>query len=307
MSFGMVAYQNCSQKYQMTIGKTPPAANSATNPSAPGAPNSPAAPSAPAQPQPTPPAAPAPAGTAHIYGQVVKATTNTILSGVLVKIIDTSGVVVAQTSTDSNGNYNFLNVALGTYSMLFTLTGYSNYTVSSPGVVTSGQNYNVNAALSPNLASGQVRIVLTWTAQKTGAVRDLDSFLLEPGAATNNPVFWNHKTGSYANLDIDQTNWLGPETMTITNPAAGTFTYYVVNYSDPSTPSAMGNSNSVVTVYDSSGLLKQYNIPSYSGGLGIVYEVFKITNGVITDRTIYDSPLWHCVVVPATGGSGCSY
>jgi hypothetical protein len=285
----LMAYQNCAQNYTMSIVKTPPSSNVSIL---------------------TPPVPPAvqPVGQAAIYGQVVNAINNAAISGVLVNILNsTTGAVVAQGTTDTLGNYTISNIALGTYSAQFSIGGFSTYSISSPGAVVGGKSYNVNAALSPSMPTGQVRIVLSWTAQKTGAVRDVDSYLLEPGTAANAPVYWFSRNGAYSNLDVDQTQWVGPETVTITNLAAvGTFTYYIANWSDPSIAAALGNSNVVVTVYNSSGLIKQYHVPPYTGATGLVYELFTINNSVITDILAYDQPLYHCYLTdPVTGAGKC--
>lgn len=249
-----------------------------------------------------------PAGQVVIYGHVVNAINNTPISGAMVQVLNlTTGGVVTQCTTDNLGNYITPYILPGNYSIQFLNNGFATYNVPNPGVVLGGSSYNVNAALSPSVPPGQIRIVLSWTAQKAGAVRDVDSYLLEPGAAANKPVYWFNKNGAYSNLDVDQTQWIGPETVTITNPAAlGNFTYYIANWSDPANATALGNSNVIVTVYDSFGLLKQYSVPSYTGTMGLVYELFTINNSVITDVLAYDQPLYHCYLTdPATNAGKC--
>ena len=41
------------------------------------------------------------------------------------------------------------------------------------------------------------------------------------------------KPGTTSELDVDDTDWGGPETITLTNPAKGSYLYWVHDYSGP--------------------------------------------------------------------------
>jgi hypothetical protein len=113
-------------------------------------------------------------------------------------------------------------------------------------------------------------------------VKDVDSYLAIPGSA--NPVFYFDKVGNGANLDVDDTDWAGPETITITNQLSGTYTYYVVNFSHPFLLSGIGQSKVKVAVYKGSQMIQEHNIPL---GSGIIYKLFTINNGIITNENRY--------------------
>jgi hypothetical protein len=81
----------------------------------------------------------------HITGNVTDATAsgNPVLPGVTV----TCSCQVGATTTDSSGNYAFVNVAPGTYSLTFALSGYVTSTITSV-VVSSGSPTIENTAMT---------------------------------------------------------------------------------------------------------------------------------------------------------------
>lgn len=228
-----------------------------------------------------------------IHGFVGNALNGAAIAGVCVQLMNLiTGVVASAVETDSSGRYRMELVPEGNYSMVFGRAGFTDYTTLQPGVLGNGQLVRVDASLSPTLLSGQFRIVLTWTGEKPDAVRDVDSYLLIPGFPTT-PIFYSKKTFAEAgaNLDRDDTDWQGPETITIDRTYAGAYRYYIVNYNTPHSLFALGNSNAIVTVYGATGLLKQYRLNP--GGQGDVYEFFTIENGMIHDVERYNSSLPH--------------
>ena len=80
-----------------------------------------------------------------ITGNVTDATAsgNPPLSGVTV----TCSCQVATATTDGSGNYTFLNIAPGTYSLTFALSGYVTSTINNVSVI-SGSPTNENIALT---------------------------------------------------------------------------------------------------------------------------------------------------------------
>lgn len=169
--------------------------------------------------------------------------------------------------------------------MDFSNTGYITLT-SVAAQVTTHATTVLNESLSPALASGQIRIVLNWCDETPGAVRDIDSYLQVPGGG--DPVYFYNKTASGAQLDVDETDWKGPETITITSLGSGTYSYYVNNYSYRRNRLALGSSSVRVSVYKGTSLLRTYAVPS---GNGLTYEVFRIVNGTLTDVKAYNDSL----------------
>ena len=142
-------------------------------------------------------------------------------------------------------------------------TGYSTLVAKCP---CAGMTY----AISPVMTSlDGLRVVLNWGAQPL----DLDSHLLYPG----NHIFWNHKFGTDANLDVDDTDGYGPETITLVKKHEGdTYVYAVHSFSDRGTPfmESFTNSRAKVFVYIGQSLIKTYYAPvGHKGKLWVVFTI----------------------------------
>jgi uncharacterized protein YfaP (DUF2135 family) len=93
-------------------------------------------------------------------------------------------------------------------------------------LVTKGPFGGLTYALSPVMEDlDGMRIVLSWGKSPS----DLDSHLSYP----NNHICYYHKEGTNANLDVDDTDSFGPETITIEKRAQNKkYIYAVHDYSD---------------------------------------------------------------------------
>jgi tetratricopeptide (TPR) repeat protein len=133
-------------------------------------------------------------------------------------------------------------------------------------------------ALSPYMKNlDGMRIVLNWGKNPY----DLDSHLTFPG----NHIFFQHQIGSSSNLDVDDTDSYGPETITIENKRFGeTYHYFVHDFSnkDNLNSNKLSASDAKVFVYVGQSLVKTYYIPKNK--TGNVWNLFKINeNGEIID------------------------
>ncbi|MBW3113649.1 carboxypeptidase regulatory-like domain-containing protein [Bacillus sp. MCCB 382] len=102
---------------------------------------------------------------AAIRGRVTDSNTgDPIQSAGVITVISGSGIVVASTLTDQDGNYILTGIAPGDYNVIFSADGY----VSQNVMITLSQNETatLNVALEPNPAtiSGNVRDANTQTA-----------------------------------------------------------------------------------------------------------------------------------------------
>lgn len=156
--------------------------------------------------------------------------------------------------------------------MIVKKNGYSNLVVKCP---CDGMTYAVSPVMS-NLDG--MRIVLAWGATPN----DLDSHLYFPG----NHVYFSDKSRSSSQLDVDDTNGYGPETITIVKKKAGQkYLYAVHNYTDGD---AKGNSSlsvrsrAKVFVYIGSTLVRTFTPPQNK--VGNTWVVFGIgDNGEFYD------------------------
>lgn len=133
-------------------------------------------------------------------------------------------------------------------------------------------------AISPTMQNlDGMRIVLSWGASPS----DLDAHL----AYGSNHIYWDHKEGSNANLDVDDVNSYGPETITIEQKNNGQeYVFSVHDYTDKSNPNTinLSNSQAKVFVYIGSSLVRTYYVPRNMQGN--LWTVFKLNgNGEMED------------------------
>jgi PKD repeat protein len=167
----------------------------------------------------------------------------------------------------------------GTHTVTASATGYTNYS-NSGVVITEGGTLELQIAMSPTLATGQYRFVLTWGEQPL----DLDSHLKTPvieGSAYH--IYYDSQGSSttppYVILDIDDVTSYGPETTTIYNLYPGEYHYFIYNYSGSP---EITTSNAVVQIFNESGLLHTLQVPTT--GTGRYWDVCTLngTTGVIS-------------------------
>lgn len=220
-----------------------------------------------------------------VSGQVKDATSANMLAGAEVKAILNDNVL-ATVLADVNGLYTIPELPGGTYTIEARASGYLRSRQENV-VVTTGLNTVVNFNLSPLLAIGELRLVLTWGE----APRDLDSHLWLP-METPYHVYYGRR-GSldacpFAALDTDQTGGFGPETMTIKQfMEQGIYTYAIYNYSG--SPDLIA-SQGIVQVFDSTGLIATINIPTEgTGRFWKVLTVDSVTGAIDEINQIVDT------------------
>ncbi|WP_420220391.1 tetratricopeptide repeat protein [Metapseudomonas resinovorans] len=150
-------------------------------------------------------------------------------------------------------------------------SGYSNLVVKCP---CRGMSYAISPVMQ-NLDG--LRVVLSWGAQPY----DLDSHM----AFAGNHIYFRQKIGTDANLDVDDIDGYGPETITLTRKHFGEpYVYSVHNYSEQTYPRSktLSNSQAKVFVYVGQSLVRTYYIPRNQPGN--LWTVFRLTgNGEFED------------------------
>lgn len=149
--------------------------------------------------------------------------------------------------------------------------GYSNLVVKCP---CAGMTYAISPVMT-NLDG--MRVVLSWGEKPF----DLDSHLIFPGGH----IYFDSKEGTDANLDVDDTDSYGPETVTISKKHFGeSYIYAVQDYSNKGLPNSnyLSASKAKVFVYVGSSLVRSYSVPA--GKRGNIWTVFKLNpNGEFED------------------------
>jgi hypothetical protein len=188
-------------------------------------------------------------------------------------VIQRNGEQSISSLSDASGNVQIDNNAPDTNDSLIIIkkSGYSTLVAKCP---CNGMSY----ALSPTMKGlDSMRVVLGWGSSPS----DLDSHMVYPG----NHIFFDHKMGENGNLDVDDTDSYGPETITLTKRENGrSYIYAVHDYSDKSDPDThnLSNSEAKVFVYVGESLVRTYYVPK--GQSGNLWTVFKVNeNGAIED------------------------
>jgi hypothetical protein len=178
-----------------------------------------------------------------VSGTVLNAVDRSPVANVLVTISGQTG------TTNANGNYTIPNVGTGNHDAAGSSDGFCPF--SAPFTIPDdhdGESFTYNFSMSPVLEAGQTRMVLNWGPTP----HDLDSHLLTPDIEGSTHHIYYGNVGSYtavpyAKLDTDDINGYGPETITISQAFAGTYTYYIKNFNGAS--DGLKNSSAVAQVY----------------------------------------------------------
>lgn len=148
--------------------------------------------------------------------------------------------------------------------LIIKKTGYSNLVSKCP---CKGLTYAISPVMQ-NLDG--MRVVLTWGQTP----EDLDSHIAYPG----NHIYFEAKDGLNANLDVDDTDSFGPETITLEKKRFGeTYVYAVHDFTNSNNPEAndLSNSQAKVFVYVGQSLVRTYYVPKNQ--TGNLWTVFRIT------------------------------
>ncbi len=208
--------------------------------------------------------------------QVVSATVKDKVIDGADLIFQKNGEASVLAKTDKNGVARipspFGGVDDESVMLIVKKEGYSNMVVKCP---CKGLTY----ALSSKMQElDGLRIVLNWNKQPL----DLDSHLSFPG----NHIYYEKKKGTKANLDVDDTNGFGPETITIEKKYhAQKYVYAVHTYSDKTkrNDSKLSDiSDAKVFIYIGKTLVRTYYMPKNK--MGNVWLVFMVDeNGEFHD------------------------
>lgn len=236
------------------------------------------------------------------------------------------GDVIAKTQTDSEGKYAFSDIPAGIYTvevldlrqnLAMDAVRYNSASIDivvAAGYLTT-DNYNcvVNQQMHNITGQGQVQFTLTWGTEESGASDDIDSHLVGPKADGNGEFHVYFSDDSYydydsydeydqmADLDVDDTDYEGPEHTTIYKETPGIYRFYIRNYSEKDTENSdmlMKSSIQVrITIGTSSYV---YNCPNQIGNLWYVCDYNSVTHTIIPRNEV------STVIVPSEGYIGLS-
>ncbi|MCC6242912.1 MAG: carboxypeptidase regulatory-like domain-containing protein [Gemmatimonadaceae bacterium] len=219
-------------------------------------------------------------GAGTITGFVRDATTANPVVGATVELRigsgNTTGPVLATTTTNSGGGYSFAAQQSRNYTIRGSRQGFVDGSVN---VAVYGTTVVAPLTfLSPGTGTIAWRFVLSWGSQPS----DLDAYLTGPIASSAQRfVVYFGTSGSlvaspFAQLDIDRTTGFGPETITMAQQITGVYRYYVNNFSQQPSITV---SNARVDVYQGNTLFNQFFIPQ---GSGTYWTVFELSGSTLT-------------------------
>lgn len=235
-----------------------------------------------------------------VSGKIIDSVTGNPVSGVTVRIREgqnnvTGEEAAKETTTNSEGIYKFtgLNPGIYTVQVLDLRSDNQKYISTSFNVyIESGkESENNGAGLSPIIDDEQVRFVLRWGNKESGAPSDLDSHMIGPKATGvgqfhtyySDKTYVNDEDGeTYADLDLDDTEWEGPETTTIYKGIPGVYYFFVHNFSDceDTNSNTLATSQASVQVYSGSRLVQTFYVPNKEGTVWSVCSYDSLTGNI---------------------------
>jgi len=220
------------------------------------------------------------AGDGGISGVITDATNGLPLGGVTLELIrginNTGGELAATVMTADDGSYSVDGLSAGNYTCIIFADGLQT-SVITVIVLGNTMTANQNGTISPLVAIGETRIILTWGEDP----RDLDSHFTGPTIEGGDVfrVFFGNRQEEDVLLDTDDVSSFGPETITIADSTRpGVFRYSVFNFSG-GPEDTLSNSGARVEVIREEGTVAEFFVPQ---GAGNLWSVFDMENGQIT-------------------------
>ncbi|HMV81590.1 MAG TPA: carboxypeptidase regulatory-like domain-containing protein [Blastocatellia bacterium] len=210
-----------------------------------------------------------------VNGTVFNAVSGAPLASANITLQPAGSGTTRTATTDALGKFNLYVINPGSYTLSAAANGFIN--ASQTATVAGGQTGTANFALTVPLAAGQFRVIVTWQS-----AIDLDAHITGPAAGNSRfHVWWLEPTDLLSPvttmLDVDGGS-PGPETVTLTPNAAGSYRFSIHNYTnrDSNGSNGIAQSGVVVRVYSGNQQLRVFTAPT---GGGTLWKVFELTGG----------------------------
>lgn len=217
--------------------------------------------------------------TGSAQGMIINALNGVGLSDVTLDVRkgwnnEDDGEILTTVTTDDYGAY-LVTLPIGNYTLCASKEGFAPTMVNI--IVQKTNSDNQDGTMSPIMSGDDYRIVLTWGENP----RDLDSHVV--GTLTNGGsfhVYYNHKSQydgdvEVCNLDLDDVDGEGPETITLHATTSNPYYYYINRYAGSGT---VASSGAQIKVYQGEREIATFNVPTNLGD-GDYWNVFAIVDG----------------------------
>lgn len=182
---------------------------------------------------------------------------------------------------DAAGRFTVSGLEPGYYTVVASQAGFITQTQGAVQL-SSLQANTVSFSLLRALVGSEAAVTLRWAASGGAAVsRDLDSHLRKSDAnnALQYHISYSARTGSATDrLDRDDTDYEGPETITLALDGTARYVYFVHNYTGGTT--TLGGSAPTVLVRIGASQ-REFSLPIAELSTARYWRVFDLVNGVI--------------------------
>lgn len=230
----------------------------------------------------------------QVSGRITDAVTGEVISNAVIRVRrdhnNTSGAYVTSAdgstftiTADENGQFATTALPVGYYTLELTKDGYiTQYADILVGI----GDYN-ELTMSQVLRDDDYRIVLKWGNDP----RDLDSHVV--GTLSSGDMFHTYYSDKsqydgdteVCNLDLDDTDGNGPETITLKPTTIEPYYYYIYRYSGEGT---LASSGAHIEVFRGEKRIKTMDVPADQGD-GDYWNVFAIVNGTLVVKNTISS------------------
>lgn len=203
-----------------------------------------------------------------------------------------NGAFCDNSTATASTEYSFSNLKSGTYTFQSTITDYQD--ISESKTITSSRSGLDLYSLKNVNSTDKITIILSWGNQASGAPKDLDSYISNSAGVT---VYYGNKNSVsnniWAYLDIDDTSYSGPETVTLNIPNGqlyDTNLTKVCYYTKIFTANSYWSSTKAEVSYWKNGVLtKSFSAPSTTDTSYKWWRLFDLDANL--NMTTYDAAL----------------
>lgn len=190
-----------------------------------------------------------------------------VLPGVAVGVAAPGGTGYLASGTTGADGRLVLSLEPGQYEVTYRLSGYVPVAHSPMDVGPSSQTVTTTLTMMMEAAGltgrERIQVVLNWGSDQENHVKDADSHLVCECGKPGGHVFFQYKLhqgeAHKIDLDVDDTDWGGPETVTILDPKPGEYVYWVHDYTGG--PAKLGGSEVVVRVIFGDKAAGEFRVP----------------------------------------------